>query len=166
MKGGNPELGPPAATLSTSPAFAAAQRPPHSDLFYRFCIGQYCFIPLVTRLHGLVCEIDVTFLRREDPGAIVNAGGDIDNRLKTLFDALRIPHDASELGRSVDSGDPLEIFCLLEDDVLITRLGLQTGRLLGPLHPDAHVKAPTDVELHMHVAVKVSAGSYANVDFL
>ena len=108
--------------------------PSESAVFYKFPIGRYTFVPLITRLHGLVCELDITFLWREEPGAIINAGGDIDNRLKTLFDALRLPYDATELGRSPDSGDPINIFCLLEDDLLITRLGLQTGRLLGPLH--------------------------------
>jgi len=149
-----------------SPTIAAAQQKPQSELFYKFSIGRYVFIPLVTRLHGLVSEIDITFLRREDPGAIINAGGDIDNRLKTLFDALRLPHDATELGRQTGPGDPIDIFCLLEDDVLITRLGLLTGRLIGPLHSNAQPEKPTDVELQMHITVKVNHGMIANLDFL
>jgi len=166
MTGGNPTLAPAPAGLNVGPGIAAAQQGAHSELFYKFSIGRYTFIPLVTRLHGLVCEIDITFLRRDEPGAIINTGGDIDNRLKTLFDALRIPHQAGELGRSTNPGDPLEIFCLLEDDVLITRLRVQTGRLIGPLHSSGTPEAPADVELHIHVRVKVNQGTIANLDFL
>jgi hypothetical protein len=166
MRGGNPELGPPAAGLSVSPSILTSQVKPRSEMFYRFPIGRYNFIPLVTRLHGLVCEIDLTFLRRQDPGAIVNVGGDIDNRLKTLFDALRLPHGADELGRSTEPDDSPNIYCLLEDDVLVTRLGVLTGRLLGPLHASGANERPTDVELHMHVTIRANVGMYANLDFL
>jgi len=165
--GGNPELAPAVAQGSFSSSIASAQTAPESDLFYRFSIGCYSFIPLITRLHGLVCEIDLTFLRREEPGAIVNAGGDMDNRLKTLFDALRIPHTTSEFSPPSGSiGSPVDVFCLLEDDVLITRLGLRTGRLLGPLDGASTSEKPTDVELHMHVFVKVNEGMIANLDFM
>jgi hypothetical protein len=105
---------------------------PDEQFFYRFPLEGYSFLPLVTRRHCLVCELDLMFLRREEPGAIVGSGGDLDNRLKTLLDALRLPYDASELGCPPNtSGIVKDVFCLLEDDALITRLGLQTGRLLG-----------------------------------
>jgi hypothetical protein len=57
------------------------------------------FIPLVIRARRWICELKITFLRRHAPGDIVK-GGDIDNRLKTLFDGLRIPYDESELPKS------------------------------------------------------------------
>jgi hypothetical protein len=34
----------------------------------------------------------ITLLRPEAPGNIVTQGGDIDNRLKTLLDALKVPN--------------------------------------------------------------------------
>jgi hypothetical protein len=37
------------------------------------------------------CSIDILFLHRDAPGRIVRSGGDIDNRIKVLFDALRVP---------------------------------------------------------------------------
>src|SRR5258708_32431562 len=54
-------------------------------------------IPLTHKSNGLVCELDILFLRPGPPSAIIKHGGDIDNRLKTLLDSLRIPEDAGEM---------------------------------------------------------------------
>jgi hypothetical protein len=51
--------------------------------FLGYQIGSYGFLPLVTRKHHMICELDVLFLRREQPGALVH-DGDLDNRLKVL----------------------------------------------------------------------------------
>jgi hypothetical protein len=95
------------------------------------CICGFRFVSLITSKLHLVGELDVTLLRPETPGQIVTQCGDIDNRLKTLLDALRIPKNDSE----IPSGDkPREnenpFYCLLEDDNLITRLNVKTDRLL------------------------------------
>jgi hypothetical protein len=137
-----------------------------SELSYKFLIGDYTFVPLVTCLHGLICEIDITFLRREEPGEIVKSGGDLDNRLKTFFDALRMPHYEHELGLPKVTTEPSTVFCLVEDDALITRLGLVTGRLLGDLHANGCGEKQGDVELQMHVIIKVNRGMIGNLDFL
>jgi hypothetical protein len=50
--------------------------------------------------------------------------------------------------------------------LLITRLGVQTGRLLGSLHGDGKTDKDTDIELHMHAFVKVTKGTVENLDFL
>jgi hypothetical protein len=45
---------------------------------------QYCgwrFVPLVSESGGFTCSLDILFLRRQDPGNLVNKG-DIDNRIK------------------------------------------------------------------------------------
>jgi hypothetical protein len=49
----------------------------------------YRTLALANTFNGLICRLAITFLRREDPGAVVH-GGDIDNRLNTLLDALRM----------------------------------------------------------------------------
>jgi hypothetical protein len=36
---------------------------------------------------------------------LIHSGGDIDNRLKVLFDALRIPTDCSELAGVIKEAD-------------------------------------------------------------
>ncbi len=164
INNGNPQLLPLTSADFASPIGGAPDRS-HSHVFYKFPIGGYTFIPLITRLHGLVCELDLTFLRREDSGAIINAGGDLDNRLKMLFDALRLPYEQKEIGRA-EPPTAADIYCLLEDDVLITRIGLVTGRLLGPLHTDGTAARGTDVELHLHIHVRVTVGTFANLDFL
>jgi Holliday junction resolvase RusA-like endonuclease len=51
-------------------------------------INNYEFAPLVSPKLGIVAELDIILFRPEEPGKIVTKTGDIDNRLKTLFDAL------------------------------------------------------------------------------
>ncbi|MCI0483143.1 MAG: hypothetical protein L0Y78_01020 [candidate division NC10 bacterium] len=164
VKSGNPILQDAPAGSSFSPSIAASQKPQKENYYYRFPLENYSFIPLVTRQNGLICEVDITFLRRQDAGAIVNIGGDIDNRLKTLLDALRIPYNKQELGLP-PSPNPTEVFCLLEDDVLITRIAVLTGRLLGPLHDHGAPSQASDVELHVHVTVKANVTTPANLEY-
>src|SRR5438128_9764152 len=45
-----------------------------------FTRGLFRFIPLVVKHLCLVCSLDVTMLRPEEPGKILKHGGDIDNR--------------------------------------------------------------------------------------
>lgn len=108
------------------------------------------FIPLVVRARRWVCELKITFLRRHDPGDIIQ-GGDIDNRLKTLFDGLRIPYDESELPNALENGDDESCFCLLEDDALISAVSIETERLWGPLADQAK---ESDVDILIRVTVK------------
>jgi hypothetical protein len=90
------------------------------------------FAPLVTSKHGLACALDILFLRRDAPGALVHSGGDLDNRIKTLLDALRLPGEKTELAGATPQADENPFYCLLENDALITELGITTGRLLRP----------------------------------
>src|SRR5437879_4107837 len=55
--------------------------------------GAFYFTPLVTKELDLICSLDIQFFRREAPGGLIQQGGDIDNRIKTLFDALRVPDE-------------------------------------------------------------------------
>ena len=74
-------------------------------------------------------------MRTDKPGSLIKSGsGDIDNRLKTLFDALRMPKSKDELGRyaGVPGLDEDPFYCLLEDDKFITRLVVETDMLLRP----------------------------------
>jgi hypothetical protein len=73
----------------------------------------------------------VLLLRPEQPGAILDSAGDIDNRMKVLIDALRIPREVSEMKRREgDDADPNPMYCLMTDDKLITTLKVKTDRLL------------------------------------
>lgn len=89
------------------------------------------FIPIMTEANGLVCSLNILFLRPEGPGSILESAGDIDNRIKTLIDALRVPRDGGEMKkRPADDPDPNPMYCLLQDDKLITSLKVETDRLL------------------------------------
>jgi hypothetical protein len=117
----------------------------------------YRFVPLVTENLSLSAAIDIIFLRRDPPGRIVSSGGDIDNRLKTLFDAFRMPNNCDELPKGVPDADENPFFVLLEDDSQITKVSVTTERLLLPLAPGAD---PNDVHLVINVKVNVVEVSY------
>ena len=90
----------------------------------------YSFVPLVREKISLLCSLDILFLRRDIPGSVLFAG-DLDNRIKTLIDALRRPRNASELnGNRIPAKDEIPFFCLLEDDRLVTQLSVEADTLL------------------------------------
>lgn len=97
-------------------------------------VGKVTYLPLVRKSARLIAELDILLLRNEVPGRIIVGGGDIDNRLKTLFDALRCPHTAEEAGSQLDADT--EIYTLLEDDSLITAVSVTTDRLLEKCNPE------------------------------
>jgi hypothetical protein len=95
----------------------------------------YNFVPLVTNELSLICGIDILFLRPGNPGEIITSG-DIDNRLKVLFDALRMPTNSIELGKSLTPlDDKKPFFVLLEDDKLISHVSVETDTLLQFVTP-------------------------------
>jgi hypothetical protein len=136
-------------------------RRPLEALFFVVRLAGFRFVPIIHRPHELACSLDVIFLRREKPGAIVH-GGDLDNRLKTLFDALRMPHDASELSGVTPSSSQERMYCLLEDDSLITRVSVATHQLLDPLPTGDD---PASVDLLMHVVVQSTYPMWGNLGF-
>jgi hypothetical protein len=88
------------------------------------------FLPLVTKALCLRCALDILFLRREDGKSLIQ-DGDIDGRLKTLFDAMKMTAQAQDLptgARPDDNENPF--FCLLEDDSLISEVHVNTAPLL------------------------------------
>jgi len=96
-----------------------------------YTLGTANYACLVTERLLLHCELDILFLRPSPPGAIIATGGDIDNRLKTLFDGLRRPLDAGEVPNCIPiQDDPLH--CLLSDDALISKIAVTTDQLLEP----------------------------------
>jgi hypothetical protein len=111
-----------------------------------FARGPHKFVPLVRPDREYYCALDILFLRRELPGQVVS-GGDLDNRLKTLLDALRVPDGTSGLPTEPS---PEPIFCLLQDDRLVTSLKVTTDRLLMPLMEGDHIN---DVVLVIHVHI-------------
>lgn len=93
-----------------------------------------------------VVDLKITLLLPHDERRIVQNGGDIDNRIKTLFDALRTPSVASEIPTNDDFNYAENgMFCLLQDDRLINRISVQTYRDHAPSEPD-YVRCIIEVE--------------------
>lgn len=91
----------------------------------------YKFAPLICDTLHLLAELDIQMLWSQKPGAIFSEGGDIDNRLKTLFDALKIPKERGELpDGATPAADEIPFFSLVDDDRLISRVTVETDRLL------------------------------------
>ena len=74
-------------------------------------------------------------------------GGDLDNRIKLLFDALRIP-DVDVEQKYPQS--QRHTYCLLESDTLISEFSVSTGRLLTP-----KTTHPNEVQLVIEATVRV-----------
>jgi len=90
--------------------------------------GNFHFVPLIEQSLCLRVSLDILFLRR-DQHPLIKAGGDIDNRLKTLFDAFRVPETTAGLGGVPEDGeDPF--FVLMQDDCLISEVRVNTDNLL------------------------------------
>jgi len=112
------------------------------------------FLPLIRREDFVSCELDILFLRRGGPGGLIkrgSGGGDLDNRIKVLFDALRIPDASQEVDDREQQSDEDPLYCLLENDELIDRFRVTTDRLLTPLGTD-HIN---DVHIVIHVKTQV-----------
>ena len=106
------------------------------------------FVPLVTQELDLLCGIEVLLLRPDRPGSVVWAG-DIDNRIKTLLDAMRIPEADEGYSQAAPTSDEKPFYCLLEEDKLITKVSVETDRLLQPVSGDN-----ADVRLFIKVVIK------------
>lgn len=124
----------------------------------QFSRNNYHFVPLVTRdLSVSFCGIDVLFLRPDQPGAIL-CRSDIDNRLKTLFDALKMPAGKEECGGyNFPTEDEQPFYCLLEDDVLITKVSVETDFLLEPIRSPERKRSdydPNDARLVITVTIQ------------
>ncbi|TMJ02592.1 MAG: hypothetical protein E6G97_12240 [Alphaproteobacteria bacterium] len=123
----------------------------------------YNFVPLVTETLRIHCSVDVLLLRPSMPGEVVMNSGDIDNRLKTLFDSLRMPSNKDELGGyDAPTEDEKPFYCLLTDDRLITRVSVETDRLLEPTAPD---RGDNDCRLVITVKLRPYDMGWDNLNF-
>jgi len=92
-------------------------------------------------------------LASERNWAFSGSGGDLDNRIKVLFDALRVPQDDNEVrGLEPENDDERGTFlCLVEDDKLITGFRVTTDRLLEPAKSE---EEQNDVRLIINIEIK------------
>jgi hypothetical protein len=103
------------------------------ELANTYHYGSQRFVPIVCDALSLCCELEILLLRR-DLGTIL-ASGDLDNRIKTLIDALRIP-----VSNEYHEGPENPLYCLMQDDKLIYELKVVGDHLLA--NPEQVIEHP------------------------
>lgn len=123
-------------------------------------INGFEFLPLIRESIGLVCALDIIFLRKGPKGKVYQ-GGDLDNRIKTLLDALRMPL-VDEVQEFNDPTNPTALtYCLLENGDRVTGLNVKTGQLLSRSGADE-----SEVRLIIDVDARVTHPRAYNTVFL
>ena len=101
--------------------------------------GGFTFVPLISPRLELVASLEILLLRPESAGSVLTQAGDIDNRLKTLMDALQVPKDNQIPKGTTPKADGTFFYCLLEDDNLVTSLDISTGKLYDTVSSNSEV---------------------------
>jgi hypothetical protein len=118
-------------------------------------LGGLEFVPFISPDLNLLAELDITLMH---PELIGTPRADIDNRMKTLLDALKMPHTLDEIPPYArNKGD--RVITLLEDDRLVTKLSVNTSHLLD-------TDFENEVFLLISVTPKVSEGNEFNLPFV
>ena len=121
--------------------------------------NRYNWKPIVTAENGLICALDILMLRKGPPGKVQT---DIDNRLKTVFDALRIA-SSNELRGNSPEPEQNPFFVLVRDDRLITSVAVTSDMLLEPV--EGVDREDDAVRLVINVAVRPYKVSWENLGF-
>jgi len=108
-------------------------------------LNGFTFLPLAKERFFLRCSLDVLFLSREKPGKVF-MHGDIDDRLETLFHAVKMPGCGQEIGGQTPAQDEDPFYVRLQDDAMIADVSVTTDRLL---------EAPSEHEYTREYAVLV-----------
>lgn len=120
----------------------------------------YKFVPLVREEWSLHCSLNILFLRRDIPGGVITSSGDLDNRIKTVIDALRRPKRREELGTNTTPlPDETPFYCLLEDDQQVSHFEVESDTLLS--EPTANEA----VSQQAKIVVTVELRSYETTPF-
>jgi hypothetical protein len=98
-------------------------------------IGGLGFTSVVHDAFKLRAELDVLLLREAAPGCVLS-NADLDNQLKTLFDALSCPQNAQQIPANWQPSDTEQpLHCLLQDDRYIIRVNVESERWLDAPGP-------------------------------
>jgi len=98
-------------------------------------------------------------LRPGDPGDVLMSG-DIDNRLKTIFDALKMPTSSEQSGHAVPQHGENPFFVLLEDDRLISHVSVEADAMYEPVN--GHFN---DVRLVINATIRPWKVTVDNLDY-
>ena len=130
----------------------------------RYERGAYRFVPLASDLcvseYGEappIVSLDILFLRSGPPGGLRNTG-DIDNRLNTIFDALRMPTQTQELGsyKTPEEGEN-PFYVLMHDDKIVGNVSIVTDTLLEPT-PGQALYSTHDARIIIAVEIQTPEG--------
>jgi hypothetical protein len=150
-------------TLAAYKAYYGAKGQDPAKIFRQ---DGFNWLPLATHANGLICKVELLMLRDGRPGKALS---DIDNKLKTIFDALKMAKGPQELGQGttpgqqVPSADENPFRVLLEDDSLITHVAVTTDTLLEPVPQIAREVA---ARLVISVSLRPYKTSQDNLDFV
>ncbi len=125
----------------------------------------YNYVPVLKKGTPVICHIETLFLRRQMPGGLIR-GGDLDNRMKTLYDSLRMPSSPAEMKDiPLPSENEKPFLILLEEDNLITHTAIETDILLD-LPKDESDAEMNRVRLIMTVTISPYGGTLESVDWV
>jgi len=124
------------------------------------------YLPIVSENLALSCKLNILLLSM---GSNVMELGDLDGRVKTIVDALKVPR-----GNDHCEGDEDPLYCLVENDSLISDLRVTADLLLAP--PPEQVREANvfgefeEAAQHafavIHVAIKPTRIIRGNLDFV
>jgi len=100
------------------------------DAFSRQING-ISFSSIINNEFHYVADIDIVLLHKDPIYKMIKNGGDIDNRIKTLLDSLKMPSRSEFPDNSIRSNETNRIFCLLHDDSLVSSLKITSKQFLG-----------------------------------
>lgn len=130
---------------------------------------KYGWVPLAREEFALAVSLRIICLRRDGPNALT-IGRDMDNRIKTLIDALALPTKSQGPPKTKEGVDlpPSKdeqpfFYVLLADDKLITHLEVETDTALDP-NPD-NEKDEDFVRLLISVEIRPYLVDPVNLNF-
>lgn len=129
-----------------------------ADNYARF---GFRFVPLIHTYGDLVgtlpiVSLDILFLRSGKPGGVLKSA-DIDGRLKTIFDALRMPDLKQEVGEQTPAPDEDPFYVLLADDRFIGNVSITTDTLLQPSSTSGRAAFNDNHDARLVIQVKIQS---------
>ena len=146
----------PPFLIAFEPDFNKTRKPTDVSLFKQIEDKKFWFLIC----EGLSTSVDLslTLLVPHQTNAIVS-GGDVDNRIKTLFDALRIPQLLNEIPSADNFDYSGGMFCLLEDDKLINSLQIK-------MYQDHNPIDERSCRVLIQVNTRITAAKWGSVNFI
>lgn len=119
------------------------------------------FVPLITKEICVECAIDFKILAPSDFKGGVK---DLDNQVKVLFDALKMPQPGSGLSQAELASEGDFLYILAQDDGLITKITATSDELLHPVDGGDHFDS-NDVRAFIEVHIRPQMPTSDNVIF-